>query len=162
MNKRMWVLPLLVGLALAGCGSADEETVAPKVPARGTAAKDGAFSDPRRDPLGAVPVTVSANALAVGNQLGSDGNVVARASSFAIGDTVHVAFPTAGRQPGAPVTVFWTYQDGRTHHEERGALQSTPFAHYEFDRQKGMQPGKYNVEVQIANRPIGISDFVVQ
>lgn len=158
MSKRALLYSALLAVTLAGCGSDEEQTVAPKTADRKVAVNN----DPRRDPVGAVPVTVPADALALGRALGPNGDVAERVSTFTMDDTVHVVFSSAGRAPGMPVTVFWTYQDGRTHHEERGPLQAGEFAHYEFGRLKGMQPGKYNVEVQIANRPIGIADFVVQ
>ncbi|WP_133480175.1 hypothetical protein [Cognatilysobacter segetis] len=161
MFKRIALVPLVFALALSGCGSDDQQTVAPDVPGKARRS-DGAFPGLQKDPLGAVPYTVPANALTLGNALGPNGAVATPASTFTVNDTIHVTFPMTGRTPGAPVTVFWTYQDGRTHHEERGPLPAGTFGHYTFSKAEGMQPGRYNVEVQIANRPIGISDFVVQ
>lgn len=162
MQMRTFLATALAAALLAGCGSADEETVAPKVPRRTAQSENGIYKDPARDPLGAIPVTVSADALTLGTAVGPNGAVTAKTNEFALADTVHATFPLAGRPPGAKVTVFWTYQDGRSHHEERGTLPAGEFADYQFDRAKGMQPGKYNVEVQLNDRPIGISDFVVR
>ncbi|TCZ86163.1 hypothetical protein [Lysobacter sp. N42] len=153
---------LICVFALAGCGSDDQQVVAPQTDAARDS-DDEFFSDPRKDPAGAVPATVPADALKLGTAVGPNGAVAQPTNTFAVSDTVHVSFVMRGQPPGAPVTVFWTYQDGRTHHEERTKLPAGgDFAHYRFSQANGMKPGSYNVEVQVRNRPIGIADFVVR
>ena len=158
-SMHAYLVAAVVAVAsLTGCGSEDETPVAPK----SAKARSEAPADPRKDPAGAVPVTVSANALTLGASLGPTGEAVRGNGQFTLDDTVHVSFPSRGRPAGAPVTVYWTYQDGRTHRIERATLPAGEFAHYTFSKATGMKPGNYNVEVQVANRPIGISDFVVR
>lgn len=161
-SLRLLSLPLVLGCLLAaGCGSKDDEPVAPKDRKGPDAASQ--FGDPSKDPLAELPNTVRADALKVGPSLGPDGAAVPASAPFGMADTVHVSFPTRGLVPSAPVIVYWTYQDGRTHHIERSTLPASgEQAVYRFAQAQGMKPGQYNVEVQVNNRPIGISDFVVR
>lgn len=155
---------LCIALCLAvltGCGSEDHETVAPK--AAGDTAGSRKPADPFKGGVGTVPVTVAADALTVGTVVAPTGAVTRAPGPFAATDTVHVSFPMQGFDPSAPVVVYWTYQDGLSHHEERTTLPAAgEYAHYSFSADKGMKAGKYNVEVQVKGRPIGIADFQVQ
>jgi hypothetical protein len=163
--SRTTILALtFVALLLGGCGSGsdDEQPIAPTARKSGNDAASG-FTDPSKDPLAETPFAVSASALTVGTTVGPDGAVVKPPTArFTTADTVHVSFPVNGLAPGAPVTVFWTYQNGKTDHEERTRLAPNgKFASYSFSAANGMKPGSYNVEVQVNDRPVGIADFSV-
>ena len=69
--------------------------------------------------------------------------------------------PTKGHAPGAKGYVYWTYQDGRTHKEEAKPVAGE-FLSFQFSQADGMKPGKYNVEIDINDKPVGIVDFTVQ
>lgn len=155
---RSLLIAVLSIAVLVGCK--DHDTVAPAD--RDASRSKPRWMDPAKDPLGSVPVTVPADALTVGTTLSPTGAVQRSPGPFGAADTVHVSFPTAGQQPGAPVVVYWTYQDGRSHHEERTQLPASgEFAHYSFSSAQGMRSGRYNVEVQVRGRPLGIADFTV-
>jgi hypothetical protein len=160
--RRRLLCTLIAACVLAGCSSEDHATVAPKSADAAPARRDD-FGNPAKDPLAAASVTVAADALTVGTVVGPTGEVQRSPGPFAASDTVQVSFPKKGFEPGAPVVVYWTYQDGRSHHEERTTLPAEgDFARYSFSSSQGMKPGNYNVEVQVKGRPVGIVDFAVR
>jgi hypothetical protein len=106
-------------------------------------------------------VTVRADAIAVGHQVGPNQAVSAAKRAYTTADTIYASLPTKGQPAGAKGYVYWTYQDGRTHKEEAKPV-SGEYLNFQFSQADGMKPGKYNVEIDINDKPVGIVDFTVQ
>lgn len=160
-----------IALCLSACSKegADDLTVEPS-PSGSTApvatpATAAAETPPPAGPVveKSEPVEVSANAIAVGKM--QDGKVVRSPSNvFTTADTVYAGAMVNGQKAGAKVTVYWTYQDGRSHKMETRKLGSTDAqpVSFSFAAADGMKPGKYNVEIDVDMIPIGIADFQVK
>ena len=57
---------------------------------------------------------------------------------------------------------YWTYEDGRTHKEERRKLAGERYVRFSFAKADGMKPGKYNAQIDVNMVPVGITDFVIK
>jgi predicted small lipoprotein YifL len=154
-----------LALALAACNKQGPEM--PQAPADATPADTTVqpaqapqdLSDTGVDKV--EPVTVRADAIAVGHAVGPNQAVTAAKRAYGTGDTVYASMPTKGHKPGARGYVYWTYQDGRTHKEEAKPVEGE-YLNFQFSQADGMKPGKYNVEIDIDDKPVGIVDFTVQ
>lgn len=114
---------------------------------------------PVEPPADAVmPVTVSADAVKVGSSLGPDQAASAPKPSYSLADTVYASARTSGR---GTAYVYWTYEDGISHKDEQKPVSGN-IVSFEFNQADGMKPGKYNVEIGVDDKPIGIVDFVVR
>ena len=108
-----------------------------------------------------VPVTVSADAVKVGSSLGSDQGATAAKRNHSLNDTVYASARVGGAASGSTAYVYWTYQDGMSHKEEQKPVSGS-IVNFDFKRADGMKAGRYNVEIGVDDKPIGIVDFVVQ
>lgn len=108
-----------------------------------------------------IPVTVSADAVKVGSSQNPDQSAASPKQSYGTADTVYASARTGGYPVGAKAYVYWTYEDGLTHKEEEKAV-SGDVVSFRFSQADGMKPGKYNVEIDINDKPVGIVDFVVR
>lgn len=108
-----------------------------------------------------MPVSVSADAVVIGTTLGPDDMATGAKPSYTVNDTIYASARTPANSKGAPTRVYWTYQDGNTHKEEERA-SSGGVVNFRFTPADGMKPGKYNVEIDVNDVPIGIVDFVVR
>ncbi|GAB1406563.1 hypothetical protein MASR1M8_04820 [Thermomonas brevis] len=105
-----------------------------------------------------IPVTVSADAVKVGSSLGPDQAASAPKPSYSLADTVYASARTSGR---GTAYVYWTYEDGISHKEEQKPVTGNTVS-FDFKQADGMKAGKYNVEIGVDDKPIGIVDFVVR
>ena len=84
-------------------------------------------------------------------------------AQFTLADSIYASASVSGKPAGATASVFWTYQDGTAHKQESkklaGGQQSVWFS---FTKADGMKPGKYNVEIDVDMKPVGIADFQVK
>lgn len=155
--------PRVICLALASCLLAACGGTDPDADVLGADAGDGAQTgnpiptQPKPQVVG--PVEVSSNAIAVGTAM--NGNRVANAArpSFTMSDTVY-----AGLAPGisgSDAKVYWSYQDGYSHKEETKPLGPDGVV-FAFDSATGMKPGRYNVQIDVDGRPVGITGFEVR
>lgn len=109
-----------------------------------------------------IPVTVSANAFAVGSAQGPDGAAISPKASYTMNDTVYASLPGGKYPNGAIARIYWTSaKDGNSHKEEEKTIASGPTS-FEFSQADGMKPGTYNVEIDVNDRPVGIVDVVVK
>ena len=154
-----------LALALAACNKQGPEM--PQAPADATPADTAAKPDEAPRDLADTnvdkvqTVTVRADAIAVGNVIGPNQAVTAGKRTYATGDTVYASMPTRGQPAGATAQVYWTYQDGLTHKEESKPVTGE-YLNFQFSQADGMKPGKYNVEIDVNDKPVGIVDFTVQ
>lgn len=110
-----------------------------------------------------MPVTVSADAVTVGKAVGPDGGVTTSMAKYSVNDTVYASIPTSGRAPLSDVSVYWSYQDGTSHKQERKQIPSgEKYVNFSFAKADGLRPGKYTVQVDVGDVPVGIMDFSVQ
>ena len=110
-----------------------------------------------------MPVTVSADAVTVGKAVGADGAVTTIVTTYSVADTVYASIPTSGHAPGSDVHVYWSYQDGSSHKEERKPIPSgDKYVNFHFSKADGLRVGKYTVQFDVAEVPVGIVDFSVQ
>ena len=110
-----------------------------------------------------MPVTVSADAVTVGKAVGADGAATTIATTYSVADTVYASIPTSGHAPGSDVHVYWSYQDGSSHKEERKPIPSgDKYVNIHFSKADGLRLGKYTVQFDVAEVPVGIVDFSVQ
>ena len=68
---------------------------------------------------------------------------------------------SAAGRAGAIARVYWTYQDGTSDKEEEKPVAGD-IVNFSFSQADGMQPGAYNVQIDIDDVPVGIADFQVQ
>lgn len=129
------------------------EQQAPFAPRQASSAAEAAES----------PSIVSADAVAVGKAVGPNGAVSAAKAVYSIDDTVHASIPTGGHAAGSEALIYWTFQDGSSHKEERKRIEAgAEYVNFAFSRADGMKTGKYSVQVDVAEKPVGIVDFSVQ
>lgn len=165
VDIRKLALCAALGLALSACSKEGDEDSAERVPP--TEATPAAVAEPaipvKPGPEDIVPVTVAADAVTVGNSLEGDKVVKAASPQFTTSDTVYAGASVRGKPAGAEVAVYWTYEDGLTHKEERRPLAAgEQYVKFSFAKADGMKPGKYNAQIDINMVPIGITDFVVK
>ena len=103
-------------------------------------------------------VVVSPTAAFVGSALDENGDIATPQRDFAVADTVYVSVPSKGRRLGDRLEVFWFHQDGRSRKDEIKNIAG-PFTAFEF---QPSEVGKYNVEVDVNNRPIALVEFEVK
>lgn len=167
MTSIKHTLALALALAvLAGCSGDETPTNAKPVAATPAAPVVDPMVEPPPTPEpDEVPVEVRADAIAAGHVLGANGAVAEGkpGAIYGTGDTIHASAPTRGQKPGADVSVYWTYQDGRTHKEEMKTLGAgEQYVNFSFAKADGMRPGKYNVQIDFDFKPVGIVDFQVK
>lgn len=155
-----------LSLLLSACSKEGSEDG--KAPGAPTTAQEAPAAPPppalpaEPGPDALLPTTVAANAVSVGTTLQGDTVAMAATPQFTMADTVHAGAAVKGK-PGAEVAVYWTYEDGRTHKEERRPLaEGEKYVRFSFAAKDGMKPGKYNAQIDINMVPIGITDFVVK
>ena len=118
---------------------------------------------PAAAPEAVMPTVVSADAVALGNAIGPNGAVSSGKAVYSIGDTVYASIPTGGHAAGSEALIYWTFQDGYSHKEERKRIEAgAEHVDFAFSRADGMKAGKYSVQVDVADKPVGIVDFSVQ
>lgn len=142
-----------LSLALLACALAACNRQGPEVPT--AIDKDPA---PKQDPNGVGTVEVAPDAAFIGSAIDERGNLVTPRHDFALGATVYVSVPTKGRPMGARMEVFWFHEDGKSRKDEYKKI-SGPFTAFEFQPD---EIGKYNVEVDVNNRPIALVEFEVK
>lgn len=114
-------------------------------------------------PDATLPTTVAGDAVTVGSTLQGETVMKAASPRFTTADTVHAGASVKGKPAGAEVAVYWTYEDGRTHKEERRPLaEGEQYVRFSFAAADGMKPGKYNAQIDVNMMPIGITDFIVK
>ncbi len=164
MQMKTTAIALLVALALAGC----RQEAADPGAARATATEDAELAPgqpeapPVEPPADAVlPVTVAANAFAIGSVLSPEGAATTPKASYSVSDTLYASLPAGKFPSGATARIYWTYaKDGISHKEEEKEVGTGP-VNFQFSRADGLKAGEYNVEIDINDRPIGIVDVVV-
>ena len=139
---------VLLACALAACNRQG-----PDVPT----AVDKATA-PKEDSNGIGTVEVAPDAAFVGSAIDDRGELVTPQHDFATGDTVYVSVPSKGRKMGDRMEVFWFHDDGRSRKDEAKKIAG-PFTAFDF---KATEAGKYNVEVDVNNRPIALVEFEVK
>lgn len=164
MQTKTMAGALLVAFALMGCRQeapepvedaaavADDAELAPGQPA----------APPVEPPADAVmPVTVSANAFPIGSVLGADGTATAPKATYSVNDTLYASLPAGKFPSGANARIYWTFaKDGMSHKEEEKKVGAGP-VNFEFSQADGLKVGKYNVQIDVNDRPVGIVDVVV-
>ncbi len=154
----------LLAVGLVACKKDKAEAPAPinAEQAEQEAANQAYPALPEEPPADAVlPVTVAADAFTIGSALGTGNQATAAKPAYALGDTVYASLPAGRYRKGSTANVYWTYQDGLSQKEEAKDI-SGEFVTFEFGKADGMKPGKYNVEIGVDDKPVGIVDFVVQ
>lgn len=115
-------------------------------------------SPAQENPNGIGTVEVQPNVAFVGSAVDDHGDLVTPQHDFATGSTVYVSVPTKGRALGSRIEVFWFHDDGRSRKDEAKKIAG-PFTAFEF---QPSEAGKYNVEVDVNNRPIALVEFEVK
>ena len=113
---------------------------------------------PTENPNGIGTVEVQPNTAFVGSAIDDRGDLVTPQLSFIAGSTVYVSVPTKGRNIGERMEVFWFHEDGKSRKDEDKRIAG-PFTAFEF---QPTEVGKYNVEVDVNNRPIALVEFEVK
>ena len=113
---------------------------------------------PQENPNGVGTVEVAPNTAFVGSAIDDRGDLVTPQHDFAVDSTVYVSIPTKGRKIGDRMEVFWFHEDGRSRKDEHKKIAG-PFTAFEF---QPTEVGKYNVEVDVNNRPIALVEFEVK
>lgn len=164
--RKLPIALLISVLALGLVGCKKEQAEAPPVASEAEMQQEEANEEfpaiPVEPPADAImPVTVAADAFTIGSTLGANNQATAAKPTYAIGDTVYASLPARRFRNGSTVNVYWTYQDGLSQKEEAKEI-SGEFVTFQFSKADGMKPGKYNVEIGVDDKPVGIVDFVVQ
>ena len=94
----------------------------------------------------------------MGSALARDQSIATPKTQFAVGETVYLSVPGKNKPPGSNIEVFWFHQDGKSRKDESKQMIGTNVA-FEFVAQEA---GKYNVEIDVNGRPIGLTEFTVQ
>lgn len=157
---------LFVIAACLALGACRKDEPAPVDPAATEVVEDLPPGQPPTPPIeppadAVMPVTVSADAVAVGSSQGPDQMATTPKASYALGDTVYASARTGNYPKGAIARVYWTYSDGVSHKEEEKKI-SGDVIDFSFTQADGMKAGKYNVEIDVNDVPVGIVDFVVK
>lgn len=171
MSKRPLVSALVVLALLTSCTREDpdadvlqgEADAAPSSPAAGTPAQSTSASPPAVAVMPEVvePVVTDERAIVIGTSVEAGKVRPANRLQFSTRDTVFAQLP-GGRHPtGSETKIYWTYQDGMSHKEEKKSLGPEGVV-FEFSSADGMKPGRYTVQVDVASVPVGIVDFEVR
>ncbi|MEO5629192.1 MAG: hypothetical protein ABIQ62_05415 [Thermomonas sp.] len=139
---------LLLACALTACNRQGPE-LPTAVQSENGRADDGSGID---------TVVVSSDGAFVGSSIDERGEILALQHDFAPDATVYVSAPSKGRRLGDRVEVFWFHQDGLSRKDEAKKITG-PFTAFEF---QPTETGKYNVEVDVNNRPIALVEFEVK
>ena len=163
-HLRFLLLPVAASLLLAACGKEGaDDAVTPPAGTPSAAVQPTPPPLPVDPPATAVqPTTVSADAVTIGTKLQGDMVVKSASPQFSTSDTVLAGASVKGKPAGAEVAVYWTYEDGRTHKEERRKLAGEQYVSFSFGKIDGMKAGKYNAQIDVDMVPVGITDFVVK
>lgn len=161
MNKHHVMMATVLALALGACGGqsdpdADVAAAADQPVLEAPASASTVPAPPLQ------PVVLAPDAIALGTSVDASGAVAAPKTTFAAGDTVHVSVPTAGRAQGAEVLVYWMGPDGKSLKEERKKIGAGEFVNFSFGRADGLAAGKFMVQVDVADQPVGMTDFQVR
>ncbi len=113
---------------------------------------------PKQDPNGVSTVDVAPDTAFVGSVIDAGGDLVTPQYDFGVGSTVYVSVPTKGHNLGDRLEVFWFHEDGLPRKDEHRKIDG-PFTAFEF---RPSEAGKYNVEVDVNNRPIALVEFEVK
>ena len=113
---------------------------------------------PKENPNGIGTVEVANDAAFIGSAIDDRGDLVTPQLEFTTGATVYVSVPSKGRKMGDQMEVFWFHDDGQSRKDETKKIEG-PFTAFEF---KPSEAGKYNVEVDVNNRPIALVEFEVK
>ncbi len=145
--RRLSALGLML-CALAACNRDDLQL--PK-------AVEGSAEEPAiRDP--ATPFVVSATAGKVGAAIDGNGDISEARTTFAPDEKVYVSMNAKGRRQGDRVHVYWFHSDGLSRKEEEKKIAG-PFVAFDFSPS---ETGRYSIEIDVNDRPIGLVDFEVK
>lgn len=148
MNKTLRVLATAAALLMvAGCN-------------RDGLQLPGAVEEEARDAAGAAndPFLVSGTAGKTGAAIDQNGEITEPKTVFATNDTVYLSMDAKGRRAGDRVRVYWFHQDGLARKEEEKPIKG-PFVAFDF---APSEAGRYSVEIDVNERPIGLVDFEVK
>ena len=106
---------------------------------------------------GVETVVVDPNAF-VGSALTENGDIATAQREFALGDTVYLSVPSKGRRLGSQLEVFWFHEDGRSRKDDQKRIEG-PFSAFEYVPEEA---GRYNVEVAVSGRTVGLVEFEVR
>ena len=147
---KMTLRMLAMGLALllvAGCNRQG-----PELPTG--VEQDSADSDIN----GVGTYIIDPNAAFVGSAVDAAGEIATPAREFSPGQTVYISVPSKGRKLGSELEIFWFHADGISRKEERKRIEGA-FTVFEF---QPSDTGKYNTEVDVSGRPVGLVEFEVK
>ena len=120
-------------------------------------AVEGSADEPAiRDP--ATPFVVSGTAGKVGAAIDGNGDISEARTTFAPDEKVYVSMNAKGRRPGDRVHVYWFHSDGLSRKEEEKKIAG-PFVAFDFSPS---ETGRYSIEIDVNDRPIGLVDFEVK
>lgn len=109
------------------------------------------------------PSVISAESLAIGNVLGTDGAVSAGKPTYATSDTVYASVPVGGYPAGTEVVIYWFGQNGTSIKQDQKKIDpGARFMNFSLSAEDGMTPGRYTAQVDVGETPAGITDFTVQ
>lgn len=117
-----------------------------------------ATTAPEEKTNGIGTVEVANDAAFIGSAIDDRGDLVTPQIEFTTGSTVYVSVPSKGRKIGDRMEVFWFHEDGTSRKDESKNITG-PFTAFEF---APSEAGKYNVEVDVNNRPIALVEFEVK
>ena len=145
--QRLSALGLML-CALAACNRDDLQL--PK-------AAEASVDEPAtRDP--ATPYVVSGTVGKIGAAIDGNGDISEARTTFAPDEKVYVSMNAKGRRQGDRVHVYWFHSDGLSRKEE-GKQIAGPFVAFDFTPS---ETGKYSIEIDVNERPIGLVDFEVK
>lgn len=145
--RRLSVLSLML-CALAACNRDDLQLPG--------AVADNADDAANRD--AADPYIVSGTVGKTGAAIDEHGNINDPKTVFAPNEKVYVSMDAKGRRRGDRVQVYWFHADGVSRKEEEKKIEG-PFVAFDF---VPAETGKYSIEIDVNERPIGLTDFEVK
>lgn len=149
MNLKPLLIPAVLCLALAACNRQG-----PEVP---KGVDDNRTLQDHGD--GVEAVVVNPEAAHVGSAVDEAGDILEPATRFDVGQTIYISVPTKfGLRDGQTLEVFWFHDDGRSRKDDTRKIEG-PFTVFELI---AADPGAYNVEVAVNDRPIALVQFEVQ
>ena len=142
-------LPALVVLAclLAACNRQAPDLSQAQAPSAKESEREGVET-----------VVVDPNAAFVGSALTETGEIATAQREFAAGETVYLSVPSTGRRLNSQLEVFWFHEDGRSRRDDQKRIEG-PFTAFEFVPE---ETGRYNVEVAVSGRTVGLVEFEVR
>lgn len=106
----------------------------------------------------AAPFIVSGTAGKVGAAVAENGDISEPKTVFAPDEKVYVSMNAKGRRQGDRVRVYWFHSDGLSRKEEEKKIEG-PFVAFDF---VPAESGKFSIEIDVNDRPIGLVDFEVK